>query len=270
LTANYTYSHTIDNGNFTTFINLPVNQFDYHTERANSNQDLRHRFVANFTLTAPNTHWYRNFTVSGIVTLETGRPFTIFYGNDTLGDIAGVATDRVGGAPLTAQCPSVGQCNTLIPRNTYYGDGLRTLDFRVSRAFKLPENRQLDLSFDAFNLFNRPNVDEVTSVYGSPVFCGTTPTIPGHYKDATSIAIEHSLASTVCPSAGTSPPFPGAPPQAGYLAPTPVTSSLPTCNFAPTCPAVSLYIPFQPNSSFGLPRTMFNPRQLQFSAKFTF
>ena len=28
LTANYTYSHTIDNGNFTTFINLPVNQFD--------------------------------------------------------------------------------------------------------------------------------------------------------------------------------------------------------------------------------------------------
>ena len=29
LTANYTYSHTIDNGNFTTFINLPPNQFDY-------------------------------------------------------------------------------------------------------------------------------------------------------------------------------------------------------------------------------------------------
>ena len=29
LTANYTYSHTIDNGNFTTFINLPPNQFNY-------------------------------------------------------------------------------------------------------------------------------------------------------------------------------------------------------------------------------------------------
>jgi hypothetical protein len=52
MTANYTYSHTLDNGNFTTFINLPVNQFDYAAERANSNQDVRHRFVANFTALA--------------------------------------------------------------------------------------------------------------------------------------------------------------------------------------------------------------------------
>jgi hypothetical protein len=268
MTANYTYSHTIDNGNFTTFINLPVNQFDYNTERANSNQDLRHRFVTNFTLTAPSKGWYRNFNLSGIVTLETGRPFTIFYGNNTLQDIAGVATDRVGGAPLTADCPTVGQCNTLIPRNTYYGDALRTLDLRVSRAFKLPENRQIELSVDAFNLFNRPNVDEVTSVYGSPVFCGTTPTIPGRYKDATTIAIEQGAASTACP-VGPIQAVPGVP-QAGTLAPTPITSSLPTCNFAPACPAVALYIPFQPNSSFGLPRTMFNARQLQFAMKFTF
>jgi Carboxypeptidase regulatory-like domain/TonB dependent receptor len=257
MTANYTYSHTIDNGNFTTFINLPVNQFDYHGEKANSNQDLRHRFVDNFTLSAPSTGWYRNFTLSGIVTIETGRPFTIFYGNDTLGDIAGVATDRVGGAPLTAQCPSVGQCNTMVPRNTYYGDPLRTLDLRLSRAFKLHENRQVDLSFDAFNLLNRPNVDEVTSVYGSPVFCGTTPAVPGRYKDATSIAIETGAASTLCP-VGPIPAVVGVP-QAGSLAPTPGGAA-----------GGALFIPFTPNPSFGLPRTMFNPRQLQLSAKFTF
>jgi hypothetical protein len=258
MTANYTYSHTIDNGNFTTFINLPVNQFNYNVERANSNQDLRHRFVANFSLTAPSKGWYRNFSLSGIVTLETGRPFTIFYGNNTLGDIAGVATDRVSGAPLTASCPSVGECNTMVSRNTYYGDGLRTLDLRVARAFKLPENRQIELSVDAFNLFNRPNVDEVTSVYGSPVFCGTTPTVPGRYKDGTTIAIEQGAASTVCP-AGPIAPFPGAPPQAGSLAPTPGGAA-----------GGALFIPFQPNASFGLPRTMFNARQLQIAAKFTF
>jgi outer membrane receptor protein involved in Fe transport len=257
LTANYTWSHTIDNGNFTTFINLPVNQFDYKAERANSNQDLRHRFVTNFTLTAPITGWYRNFSLSGIVTLETGRPFTLFYGNNTLGDIAGVATDRVGGAPLTPQCSSVDQCSTMIPRNTYYGDSLRTLDLRVSRAFKLPENRQVELSVDAFNLFNRPNVDEVTSVYGSPVFCGTTPAIPGRYKDATTIAIEQGAASTACP-VGPIQAVPGVP-QAGTLAPTPGGAS-----------GGALFIPFQPNSSFGLPRTMFNARQLQIAVKFTF
>ena len=276
MTANYTYSHTIDNGNFTTFINLPVNQFDYKAERANSNQDLRHRFVANFTLTAPDKGWYRNFAVSGIVTLETGRPFTIFYGNDTLGDIAGVATDRVGGAPLTPQCSSsVSQCSTMIPRNTYYGDALRTLDLRVSRKFKFPENRQLELSVDAFNLFNRPNVDEVTSVYGSPVFCGTTPTIPGRYEDATSTAIEHGAASMACPASTNGLVIPGI----GSFARTPTTDTLdplpnacfPKAGPPPAGPDTScLFIPASPNASFGLPRTMFNPRQLQIAAKFTF
>ena len=53
LTANYTYSHTIDNGNFTTFINLPAEPVRLHSERANSNQDARHRLVTNFTATGP-------------------------------------------------------------------------------------------------------------------------------------------------------------------------------------------------------------------------
>jgi hypothetical protein len=110
---------------------------------------------------------------------------------------------------------------------------------------------------DAFDLLNRHNVDEVTSVYGSPVFCGTTPTIPGRYKDAATIAIEQGAPSTACP-VGPIQAVPGVP-QAGTLAPTPGGAA-----------GGALYIPFQPNSSFGLPRTMFNPRQLQFSAKFTF
>ena len=253
LTANYTYSHTIDDGNFTTFINLPVNQFDYNMERANSNQDLRHRFVGNFTASTPTKGWYRNFVLSGIITVETGRPFTIFYGNDTFGDIAGVATDRVGGAPLSTSCPAVQNCSTVISRNTYYGDPLRTVDLRVSRAFHVREHQQLELSVDSFNLFNRPNVDEVSSVYGSPVFCGGV--VPAHYKDATTLAIQTQSASTVCPSGGI-PVFPGAPPQAGSFAPTPSGSAL--------------FIPFQPTANFGQPRTMFNARQLQFGAKFTF
>jgi hypothetical protein len=270
LTANYTYSHTIDNGNFTTFINLPVNQFDYNMERANSNQDLRHRFVGNFSASTPTKGWYRNFVLSGIITVETGRPFTIFYGNNIFQDVAGVATDRVGGAPLNTSCPSTQNCSTVISRNTYFGDPLRTLDLRVSRSFHVREHQQLELSVDAFNLFNRPNVDEVTSVYGSPVFCGGV--VPTRYKDATTLAIETQSASMVCP-AGPFPVVPGVP-QAGSFAPTPITDTLPTCSVpsvpAGPCPNVSLFIPYEPNSNFGQPRTMFSPRQLQFGAKFTF
>jgi outer membrane receptor protein involved in Fe transport len=221
LNANYTYSHIIDNGNFTTFINLPQNQFDYASEKANSNQDVRHRFVANFNMTAPDRTFLRNFSLSGILTLQTGRPFTIFTGGDSNGDTNPV-TDRVG----------------LTGRNTYIGDALRALDLRVSRFFQIREGVRLDLMFDAFNLFNRPNVDEVFSVYGSPIFCGAVPT---RYRDAASRAIQSGQAT--CP-AFTVP--------AGIQQP------------------AQFFVPPAPNPNFGTPRTTLNPRQLQFAAKLSF
>ncbi len=253
MNANYTYSHTIDNGNFTTFVNLPVNQFDYHAERSNSNQDLRHRFVTNFTASTPDTGWYRYFEFSSIITIQTGRPFTIFAGNGTLNDLAGGATDRVGGAPFfsgatgSPACATVDRCQTLIPRNTYYGDSMRTWDLRLSRAIHLKENRRIDLMMDVFNLLNRPNVDEITPVYGSPVFCGGV--IPRNYKDSASLAIQQGLASSACPVGAIVVP-------GGSLAPNPMGSTT--------------FIPANPNPSFGLPRTMLNPRQFQFAVKFSF
>jgi len=246
LTANYTYSHIIDNGNFTTFINLPVNQFDYAAERANSNQDGRHRLVANFTAIAPKTGPWRNFQLSNIVTLQSGRPFTIFYGNNSLNDVAGGATDRVGGAPIQGSCPTVQNCKTMIDRNTYIGDQYYDWDLRVTRAVHINDRLTANLAFDAFNLLNRANFDEVTSVYGSPVFCGA---IPLHYNDATTRAIQQQAGSVTCPNGGI--PVPG-----GSVAPTPI--------------GTALFIPTTPNPSFGLPRTAFNPRQLQFSVRFTF
>jgi hypothetical protein len=228
-----------------------VNQFDYRAERANSNQDLRHRFVANFTADTPDRGWYRNFRFSSIITLETGRPFTIFAGGDTLNDLAGAATDRVGGAPWfsgasgSSACVSVDRCGTMIPRNTYVGDSLRTWDLRLSRALHVTEKGQLELSVDAFNVLNRPNVDEINPVYGSPVFCGGA--VPMRYRDATSSSIQHL--TSACPTGPIV--IPG-----GSLAPTPL--------------GTNIFIPASPNPSFGSPRTMFNARQLQLSAKFTF
>ncbi|HXQ27575.1 MAG TPA: TonB-dependent receptor [Candidatus Acidoferrales bacterium] len=248
LTGNYTYSHTIDNGNFTTFINLPVNQFDYKAERGNSNQDARHRLVTNFTATGPEDTWVRHFTLSSIITLQSGRPFTIYYGNNTFNDVAGGATDRVGGPLVRSNCPSVSNCATMIGRNTYVGDPLYSWDFHLGRYFQLTERMKVDLSVDAFNLLNRSNVDEITPVYGSPVFCGGA--IPKHYRDAASRAIQAGAAA--CPNGGIPLP-PGA---GGTLAATPI--------------GTALFIPFNANPGFGLPRTMLNPRQFQLAAKFSF
>jgi outer membrane receptor protein involved in Fe transport len=247
LTANYTYSHTIDNGNFTTFINLPPNQFDYAAERANSNQDARHRLVANFTGIAPTKGPLRNFELSNIVTLQSGRPFTIFYGSNTLNDVAGGSTDRVGGSAfVSGSCPSVQNCDTMISRNTYIGDPYYDWDLRVTRAVHINERLTMNLAFDAFNLLNRANYDEVTSVYGSPVFCGG---VPRHYNDSLTRSIQQGSTTVTCPSGGISVP-------GGSVAPTPI--------------GTTLFIPATPNANFGEPRTAFTPRQLQFSARFTF
>jgi outer membrane receptor protein involved in Fe transport len=227
LNANYTYSHIIDDGNFTTFINLPQNQFDQRSERGNSNQDVRHRFVTNFTAEAPKSSFLRNFALSSIITVQSGRPFTMFVGGDTNGDTNPV-TDRVG----------------LSSRNSYIGQPLRTWDFRLSRYFVFNEKKRLDLIFDAFNLLNRQNIDEVSSVYGSPVFCGAVPT---HFGDAPSLAIQQG--TTTCPT-------------------------LASLTAAGQIPAGALpggfFVPPGPNGSFGTPRTMMNPRQLQLAVKFSF
>jgi hypothetical protein len=118
-------------------------------ERADSVQDVRHRFVANFTADAPQHSFLRNFEFSSIINLQSARPFTLFVGNDINGDTNPV-TDRVGWSP----------------RNSYRGDPLYAFDLRLSRLIHINERMALNLGVDAFNVFNRQNVNEVTSVYG--------------------------------------------------------------------------------------------------------
>ncbi|HTR68362.1 MAG TPA: TonB-dependent receptor [Terriglobales bacterium] len=211
--ANYTWSHTRDDGTFTTFVSTPEDLYNRALERADSVQDVRNRFVGNFTADAPSHGFLRNFELSSIINLESPRPFTMFVGNDINGDTNPV-TDRVG----------------LSPRNAYRGDHLYSVDMRVARAIHFSERTRLDLAFDAFNVFNRQNINEVTSVYGGGTidFCGAE---PQHFGDAASLAIQQGTVS--CPAASNG----GAP---------------------------------APNPLFGTPRTMFNPRQLQISAKFSF
>ena len=190
LNANYTFSKTLDDGTFTTFVSTPQDLYKRSLERANSNQDVRHRFVANFTAASPKTKEtniaLRDWEVSGIVTLQGARPFTMFVGFDANNDTNPV-TDRVG----------------LAARNTYWGDKLKTVDVRFSRSFSFGERQKLELAADVFNLMNRDNVDEIDSVYGTYGFCGT---VPLSYGDAATTAINNG-------TAGCWPTFAGGPPE---------------------------------------------------------
>jgi hypothetical protein len=187
LNANYTLSHTLDDGTFATFISVPEDVFRRGRERATSNQDARHRFVANFSLAGGSNGVLRNFQLSNIVILQSPRPFTLFVGFDANNDLI-PAADRVGN----------------LSRNTYKGDSFQSWDIRLSRAINLPRERgRLELAVDAFNLLNRANVDEVVGVYGTYNLCGGQQ--PRQYKDAPSQAIQAGQVGS-CPAAG--PPVP--------------------------------------------------------------
>lgn len=156
--VNYTFSKTLDDGTFTTFVSTPQDLYQRNLERANSNQDVRHRLVASFSTEAPESTLFKKFQLSGIISLQSGRPFTLFAGYDANGDTNPV-TDRVG----------------LSARNTYYGDRLMAADIRLSREFSLNGETSLTLALDAFNALNRANVEEVNSVYGFSSFLGPVP-----------------------------------------------------------------------------------------------
>jgi hypothetical protein len=102
---------------------------------------------------------------------NSGAPFNITTGSDNNGD--GVANDR----PLG------------VTRNTGQGPGFMQTDLRVSKVFtffKGPLNedgdvsgfRKMELSFDAFNLFNRTNFTSIIGQVSSPRFGQATSALP--------------------------------------------------------------------------------------------
>jgi hypothetical protein len=189
LNANYTLSHTLDDGTFATFISVPQDVFRRGLERATSNQDARHRLVSNFSLFGPSNTFLRNFVLSNIVTLQSPRPFTLFVGFDANNDLI-PAADRVGN----------------LARNTYKGDSFQSWDIRLSRTIHFESDKaKMELAIDAFNLLNRSNVDEINPVYGTYNLCGGL--LPTQYKDAASRSIQAGQVGG-CPAAGPPSPSP--------------------------------------------------------------
>jgi hypothetical protein len=123
--------------------------------------------------------------LSSIVSLTSGEPFSVFSGVDN--SRSGVGSDRADlvrtpylapGRSRAAKVaewlnPAAFTVNALgtfgdTGRNSYYGPGFASTDDALQKDFHLVERVSLMFRFEAFNAFNRANLENPTNTVGSP------------------------------------------------------------------------------------------------------
>jgi hypothetical protein len=196
----YTWSHSIDqamehlfSGGSSSFLQNMVNLKEW---RGRSDFDIRQRLVLSYSYdlpfgpkrrflnSGPVAHVLGDWSISGIGTFHTGRPFTIFFGGNngpvrgrgglgsaladcngtaaTLGSPDGWFDTTVFSKPQT-QSGTVGTAS-FVPaklgtcgRNTQEGPGYKLADFALSRNFNyFGEGRSLQFRWEVFNFTNTP------------------------------------------------------------------------------------------------------------------
>jgi hypothetical protein len=207
LLSSYTWSKSIDDasGFFTSAgdPNFPQDSLNFRAERGRSNFDVRHRFSLSYSYDIPfgrgraflaDDGWVSTllsgWQTLGIVTLQTGRPFTVALiseldrsntGRSTLGFGANDRPNVVGNPELSDPGPDL-WFNTaafaLQPfgsfgdagRNILEGPGFQNVNASLLKNTALKEGLSLQLRVEAFNLFNHPNFNLPDNFLGSPTF----------------------------------------------------------------------------------------------------
>lgn len=151
INANYTFAKAIDEATDFNTDYLAQNPSRVRDDRALSAFDQRHRAVFSAVLISPfENAFLKDFVFSPIFTAGSGRPFNLLIGTDTDGD-SRLYNDRPAG----------------VARNTGRGEAYYTFDMRLARRFFAKEQRFLELTFEAFNLFNTVNYNGINNVVGT-------------------------------------------------------------------------------------------------------
>ncbi len=164
LAGNYTLSKAIDEVTDSNSDYQANDQTYLRAERALSAFDQRHKVVFYASLQSPYhmdsadspaKHLLADFALTPVFRYSSPRPFNLLTGVDTNGDRHST-TDR----PLFSG------------RNTGIGPDFWTVDLRLSRVMRLGgERRILEVTAEAFNLFNHLNYASVNNTVG-PNFSG--------------------------------------------------------------------------------------------------
>ena len=205
--ASYTWSKSIDDAsNFFSSAgdpNFPQNSFDVAAERGRSNFDVRHRLSVSYSWALPfgKNRMYLDdngflstvltgWETYGIVTAQSGRPFTVAllpeidnsgtgrsvlgFGNNDRPNVAGNpelsnrTTDQWFNTSAFA-FPAPGTFGNA-GRNILDGPGFQNVNVSLMKNTALSERFNLQFRAEAFNLFNHPNFNLPDNFLGSPTF----------------------------------------------------------------------------------------------------
>jgi len=205
--VSYTWSKSIDDAsNFFSSAgdpNFPQNSYDARSERGRSNFDVRHRLSASYSYDLPfgkgrrylgDSGWVSTilsgWQTFGIVTLQTGRPFTVALlseidnsgtGRSILGFGANDRPNVLGDPNLSQRSPQqwFNQSAFAFPprgtfgdagRNILEGPGYRNVNASLVKNTSLSERLNLQIRAEVFNLFNHQNFNLPDNFLGSPTF----------------------------------------------------------------------------------------------------
>jgi hypothetical protein len=150
LMSAYTWSKTIDDvTDFNTAFSAPF-ATRLFLDRALSTFDLRHNYVLSGVFNSPwKNYALRDFSLAPIISIRSGIPFSLLTGQDINGDTR-ATNDRL----------------FYIGRNTGLGPNYRSVDGRLTRAFRFGADSQtrLDFTVEVINLFNRTNYAAVRDI----------------------------------------------------------------------------------------------------------
>lgn len=207
LSASYTWAKNLDYHSQNGFggsrgINNP---FNFFFSRGNSDLTRRQRFVTSFVWDLPQMKnagtpvraVLGNWKMSGLLTLQSGRPFSIAAANNPTAGAGSARADLVGsGYPVLDTSRSKGEKiaqyfdrtrfvnpspNTFgtLGRNTMFGPGMINYDTSMTKAWILPflgEMGLVEYRFEAFNLFNRTQLSNPITGLTNPNFGRITTT----------------------------------------------------------------------------------------------
>jgi hypothetical protein len=191
--AAYTWSHSIDGAsvffgsgaNATTI--FPQDNYNLNAERGRSDFDIRHRLSFSFNYDVPAWRAVpsvlgKGWELGGILTLQTGQPFSVLTGESLSG--TGLGNDR----PNLVGDPNAGPHNVQrwfstsafalnapltfgnAGRNIVTGPGYRDFDFSLIKNTQLGERVKAQFRAEFFNIVNHPAFALPSNIFAAPNF----------------------------------------------------------------------------------------------------